>query len=90
MNSIREASVAQDDVNSTENLVARRKKNFIHTALIYHNKPLQPVKAQGEYIWDDQGRRYLDGIGGIVCISAGHNHPRVKEKLMQMLSLIHI
>lgn len=71
--------------NSTADLVARRKQHFLPTALTYHQQPLQLVKAQGEYVWDDQGRRYLDGIGGIVCISAGHNHPRIKQAMIQML-----
>lgn len=66
-------------------LIARRKEHFLPTALLYHNEPLQLVKAQGEYVWDADGRRYLDAIGGIVCISAGHNHPRIKRELIRML-----
>ena len=30
-----------------------------------------------QYVWDDTGKRYLDGLGGIVTISVGHCHPHV-------------
>jgi len=67
-----------------EGLLASRKKNFLPLAL-YHDRPLHLVKAQGMHVWDAEGNRYLDCIGGIVCISAGHNHPKIKQKLRQML-----
>ncbi len=72
-------------VNSDyQDMLASRKKNYLPLAL-YHDTPLHLVKAKGEYVWDGEGRRYLDCIGGIVCISAGHNHPTIKAKLIEML-----
>jgi len=86
MNSVSEMTPAEaSNATDTASLVARRKQHLIPTALTYHNQPLQLVKARGEYVWDEQGRRYLDAIGGIVCISAGHNHPRIKQAIMDML-----
>ncbi|MBL7671366.1 MAG: aspartate aminotransferase family protein [Bdellovibrionaceae bacterium] len=70
---------------SNEELIAFRKKHFLPTAALYHAKPIHLVKGQGKYVWDSEGKRYLDAIGGIVCISAGHNHPRIKAALMKML-----
>ena len=32
-----------------------------------------------QYVWDETGKRYLDGLGGIVSISVGHCHPHVVE-----------
>ena len=70
---------------SNEELIAFRKKHFLPTAALYHKEPLQLVKAQGEHVWDSDGKKYLDGVGGIVCISAGHNHPRIKKALAAMI-----
>ncbi len=71
---------------TTDEILALRKKHFIGPIVHYHNKkPVQLVRAKGVHVYDEQGREYLDAIGGIVCISAGHNHPRIKEKLRQML-----
>jgi 4-aminobutyrate aminotransferase-like enzyme len=70
---------------SNDDLIESRGRHFLPTAHLYHDQPLQLVRAQGVYVWDEQGQRYLDCIGGIVCISAGHNHPRIKQKLITML-----
>lgn len=70
---------------STEAIAQIRKKHFLKTATHYYEVPLQLVRARGCYVYDEEGREYLDAIGGIVCISAGHNHPRIKEKLKSML-----
>ncbi len=37
------------------------------------------VEGKGQYLFDEKGRRYLDGLGGIVTISVGHCHPHVLE-----------
>jgi len=34
-----------------------------------------------QWLWDDQGQRYLDLFGGIVTVSVGHCHPRVNAAL---------
>lgn len=68
-----------------EELIAKRKKHFLPTASLYHRDPLHLLKAKGEYVWDKNGRQYLDAIGGIVCISVGHNHPLIKKTLIEML-----
>lgn len=74
------------EYKSNEELVSYRKAHFLPTAGLYHpNEPLQLVRAQGVHVWDNEGKQYLDAIGGIVCISAGHNHPRVKKAFIDML-----
>ena len=62
-----------------------RKNNFLPTAFLYYKNPLQLVKGKGCYVYDEKGNEYLDAIGGIVCISVGHNHPKIKETLIEML-----
>jgi len=71
---------------TNEELLKIRKNHFLPTAYLYHKEPIHLVKAQGCYVFDEKGKRYLDGIGGIVCISAGHNHPKIKKALLEMLT----
>ncbi len=78
------SSKAETNTSGDEALLASRNKHFLPLAL-YHDKPLHLKKAQGMYVWDAEGKKYLDCIGGIICISAGHNHPKIKQKLTQML-----
>ncbi len=35
------------------------------------------VKAQGQYVWDDEGNKYIDFLGGYGALNLGHNHPDV-------------
>ena len=43
----------------------------------YYKKPIMIVEGKGQYLFDETGRRYLDGFGGIVTVSVGHCHPEV-------------
>ncbi|MFG1802120.1 aspartate aminotransferase family protein [Micromonospora carbonacea] len=37
------------------------------------------VRGEGAYIWDDQGRRYLDGLAGLFVVNAGHGRTELAE-----------
>lgn len=39
------------------------------------------VKAEGTSVWDSDGKRYLDFLGGYGSLNLGHNHPRVIKAL---------
>lgn len=44
---------------------------------------LEIVKAQGMYMWDADGKRYLDLIAGISVCNIGHCHPAVVEAICE-------
>ena len=69
-----------------EKILAQREKYVYPTKVPYYKEPLHLVKACGSYVWDADGKKYLDVIGGIVSISAGHNHPRIKQKMLDMIN----
>ena len=55
------------------------------------NRGLTLTKGKGRYVWDDQGRKYLDFGGGIAVNSLGHAHPAIKETLTKQADvLIHV
>jgi adenosylmethionine-8-amino-7-oxononanoate aminotransferase len=37
------------------------------------------VRGEGPYIWDDQGKRYLDGLAGLFVVQAGHGRTELAE-----------
>ena len=45
------------------------------------------VRGEGAYLWDDQGDRYLDLIGGFGMFNVGRNNPRVRAALIEALEL---
>ena len=64
---------------SVEQVLALRQQFLNPGLFLYYKQPLMLVEGHLQYIWDDTGRRYLDGLGGIVTISVGHCHPHVVE-----------
>jgi alanine-glyoxylate transaminase/(R)-3-amino-2-methylpropionate-pyruvate transaminase len=58
--------------------VMRLRKQYLNPGLfLYYKQPIMIVEGRMQYVWDETGRRYLDGLGGIVTISVGHCHPHV-------------
>ena len=45
------------------------------------------ARAEGAYLWDDDGNRYLDVLGGFGMFNVGRNNPRVREALVEALEL---
>jgi ornithine--oxo-acid transaminase len=45
------------------------------------------ARAQGQYLWDADGNRYLDLLGGFGMFAVGRNNPRVREALVEALEL---
>jgi len=65
------------DGPSPEEILALRKE-FVNPAIFhYYKKPIAIVEGKMQYLYDETGRRYLDGFGGIVTVSVGHCHPEV-------------
>lgn len=50
--------------------------------------PLVLQRGQGAEVWDIDGRRYLDFVGGIGVLNVGHNHPRVVRAVQEQLGQI--
>lgn len=55
---------------------------------VYPLFPIEPVKAEGSWLWDSEGKRYLDLYGGHAVISIGHNHAHFVEALKSQLDKI--
>jgi len=49
----------------------------------YAPLPVVLVKGEGVYVWDDQGRRYLDMMSAYSAVSHGHCHPRLVEVMTE-------
>lgn len=57
----------------------------------YPPPPVTFVRGEGSWLWDDQGRRYLDLLSGLAVTSLGHSHPAVADALAeQARTLVHV
>jgi alanine-glyoxylate transaminase/(R)-3-amino-2-methylpropionate-pyruvate transaminase len=62
---------------SLEQVLAKRKQFMSPGLFLYYKKPIMLAEGHMQYLWDETGKRYLDGLGGIVTVSVGHCHPKV-------------
>ena len=61
-----------------------------HVMQTYGRLPIALSHGQGCWVWDVNGRRYLDGLGGIAVNTLGHAHPRLVPALQEQIAkLIH-
>ena len=62
--------------------VVRKHKDFLWPAVTnFYQQPLVADHGQMQYLWDLEGRRYLDFFGGILTVSVGHCNPKVTSKV---------
>ena len=50
--------------------------------------PILPVKGKGSYIWDENGRKYLDLVGGWAVCCLGHSHPVMMKALTKQAKIL--
>jgi len=56
----------------------------------YKRLPVTFARGEGVWLWDTEGRRYLDALSGIAVCGLGHAHPAVREALCEQAGrLIH-
>ncbi|HEX9181495.1 MAG TPA: aspartate aminotransferase family protein [Burkholderiales bacterium] len=61
-----------------------------HVMNTYARLPVAFVRGEGCWLWDEQGKRYLDALSGIAVAGVGHCHPRLARALAeQAATLIH-
>ena len=50
--------------------------------------PILPVKGKGSYIWDENGKKYLDLVGGWAVCCLGHSHPVMTKALTKQAKIL--
>ncbi|MEW5853052.1 MAG: acetylornithine transaminase [Myxococcota bacterium] len=63
---------------STADILARAKKHLLHC---YNPQPVVLERGEGSVVWDVDGKRYIDLIGGLAVTGLGHSHPHVVEAI---------
>lgn len=48
----------------------------------YHPLPVTLTRGEGVWVWDVEGRRYLDMLAAYSALNHGHRHPRIIEALV--------
>jgi 4-aminobutyrate aminotransferase len=62
--------------------VVRKHREYLWPAVAnYYSQPLVADHASMQYVWDLEGKKYLDFFGGILTIGVGHCNPKVTSKI---------
>jgi len=71
----------------TDQVIEREERFGAHN---YHPLPVVIEKGEGIYVWDVEGRKYVDFLSAYSALNQGHNHPVILKALLdqvQKLSL---
>ena len=71
---------------ATAELVARRQRVFGPTSMLFYNKPLNLVRAEGVWLIAADGTRYLDAYNNVP--SVGHCNPVVVEAVARQMAIL--
>lgn len=71
---------------NSDALIARRNANISAGIVTAH--PIFIDRAEGSHVWDADGKKYLDFVGGIGVLNTGHNHPTVVSAVRAQLERI--
>lgn len=55
---------------------------------VYPLYPIEPVKGKGSYVYDKEGKEYLDLYGGHAVISIGHAHPHYVQAVSEQVATL--
>jgi acetylornithine/N-succinyldiaminopimelate aminotransferase len=70
---------------TTEELIALSDQYIMST---YKRFPIVLTRGLGVHVWDNDGKSYLDLVGGIAVCALGHSHPRVVEAVKRQVELL--
>ncbi len=70
----------------TETLAARRARLMGPNVPTFYDRPVHIVRGQGVWLWDAEGRRYLDAYNNVPHV--GHCHPKVVEAICRQAATL--
>jgi ornithine--oxo-acid transaminase len=65
-----------------------RALSELHSAHNYHPLPIVIAEAEGAWVTDVEGRRYLDMLAAYSAVNFGHRHPRLVEAAKRQLDRV--
>ncbi len=69
----------------TEAAIALESEKSAHN---YHPIPVVIERAKGIYMWDVEGKRYMDFLSAYSAVNQGHCHPRIVNVLQSQASKV--
>ncbi|GAB2601204.1 aspartate aminotransferase family protein [Nitrincola alkalisediminis] len=74
--------------NQVQDLLSRRYRVMGQHSPLFYERPLQLVRGEGVWLWDQEGKRYLDVYNNVPHV--GHCNPRVVEAMSRQASTLNV
>src|SRR5580704_6215453 len=71
-----------------DEIILANKEYLFPSVFHFFQEPLVVARAKDQYVWDADGRQYLDFLGGIVTVSVGHCNEQVNAKVKQQMDTL--
>ena len=70
-------------VSRRQQVVDKQKAYLFPSIVTYYSEPLVVERGKGMFLYDVEGREYLDFFGGILTVVAGHCNDRITDALVE-------
>lgn len=85
MTDMTEQDAAHD---SAADLARRHRESLFPSVGLNYTEPIELRRGERQYVFDSDGRKYLDFFGGNVTVSSGHAIPEINEPIKEQLDRI--
>ncbi|HTU16803.1 MAG TPA: aspartate aminotransferase family protein [Gemmataceae bacterium] len=72
-------------MDRAEQLLAAKRDFLVPCVYHFYQRPPALVRGEGAYLFDSEGRRYLDCYCGVTVVSAGHSNPEILDAAIEQL-----
>lgn len=73
---------------SNSAIKAMREEYLLPSTMTYFSDPIQIVRGEMQYVYDEKGKQYLDGFSAVVTISVGHCHPDIVPRVQKQVGTL--
>src|SRR3954468_7132664 len=77
-----------DEDGDAADLVRRHKESLFPSVGLNYSEPIELRRGERQFVFDGDGRQYLDFFGGIATISSGHAIPEITTPIKEQLDRI--
>ncbi len=79
-------NISEDKKLKSEEVRAKHNEYLFPSVVNYYKESLVIDSGEGNYVYDPEGRKYLDFFGGILTVSVGHCNPKVTSKIAEQVN----
>jgi 4-aminobutyrate aminotransferase-like enzyme len=79
---------AKSDAARADEVIRKHREYLWPQVATFYQRPLVADHARMQYLWDLEGKQYLDFFGGILTISVGHSNPKVTARVKEQIDRI--